>query len=75
MLRPVDPTWLLLSGLFSLIGFAVFTYGRRQRTATHTLIGIALMAYPYFISNTYALVGIGVLLLAGMVFGSRIESD
>ena len=75
MLRAVDPTWLLLSGLFSLIGFAVFTYGRRQRTATHTLIGIALMAYPYFVSSTYALVGIGVLLLAGMVFGNRIESD
>jgi hypothetical protein len=42
----MDPTWLMLSGLFSLIGFAVFTYGRRQRTATHTGIGIALMAYP-----------------------------
>jgi hypothetical protein len=42
----MDPTWLMLSGLFSLIGFAVFTYGRRQRTATHNRIGIALMAYP-----------------------------
>jgi hypothetical protein len=71
----VDPTWLLLSSLFSLIGFAVFTYGRRQKTATHTLVGIALMAYPYFVSSTFALVGIGVLLLAGMVFGNRIESD
>ena len=71
----MDPTWLLLSSLFSLIGFAVFTYGRRQKTATHTLVGIALMAYPYFVSSAFALVGIGVLLLAGMVFGNRIESD
>ena len=71
----MDSTWLLLSSLFSAIGFAVFTYGRRQRTATHTLVGIALMGYPYFVSNTYAMVGIGVLLLAGMVFGNRIESD
>ena len=71
----MDPTWLMLSGVFSLIGFAVFTYGRRRRTATHTAIGIALMAYPYFVSNAYALVGIGVLLLLGMVMGNRIEND
>jgi len=71
----VDPTWLMLSSLFSLMGLAVFTYGRRQRTGTHTLIGVVLMAYPYFVSSTYALVGIGVLLLLGIVVGNRIESD
>ena len=69
----MDPTWLLLSGLFSLIGMAVFAYGRRQRTATHTLIGVALMAYPYFISSSIALIGIGVLLLVAMVVGNGIE--
>ena len=71
----MDTTWLMLSGLFSVIGFAVFTYGRRQRTATHTLIGIALMGYPYFVSSASALIGIGLLLLAGMVLGNRIESS
>jgi hypothetical protein len=70
----MDPTWLALSGLFSLIGFAVFTYGRKRRTATHTLVGVALMAYPYFVSSSYALIGIGVLLVLGMVFGNRIEN-
>jgi hypothetical protein len=71
----MDPTWFLLSSLFSLIGLAVFTYGRRQRTATHLLIGVALMAYPYFVSNSYAMIGIGVLLLFGMVIGQRLESN
>jgi hypothetical protein len=71
----VDPTWLLISGLFSLVGFAVFTYGRRQRTATHTAIGVALMVYPYFVSGTYALIGVGVLLLVAMVVGNRFEND
>jgi hypothetical protein len=70
-----DPTWLMVSGLFSMIGFAVFTYGRRQRTATHLLTGLALMGYPYFVRGTLALVGIGVALLVGMVIGNRIESD
>jgi hypothetical protein len=75
ILGAMDPTWLMLSSLFSLIGFAVFTYGRRQHTATHTLIGVALMAYPYFVSSTYALVGIGALLLVGIVVGNRIENE
>jgi hypothetical protein len=71
----MDPTWLMLSFFFSLIGMAVFAYGRKQRTATHTLIGVALMAYPYFVSSTWALVGIGALLLVGMVVGNRMEND
>jgi hypothetical protein len=70
-----DPTWLLLSALFSLIGLAVFTYGRRQRTATHTLVGVALMGYPYFVRGTWQLLAVGVALLVGMVIGSRLESD
>ena len=53
---------------------AVFAYGRKQRTATHTLAGVALMVYPYFVSSVLALVGIGVLLLIGMVVGNGIES-
>ena len=71
----MDPTWLFLSALFSMIGMAVFTYGRRQRTATHTLIGLALMGYPYFVRGVLPLIGVGVALLVGMVIGSRIESD
>ena len=70
----MDSSWLLLGGLFSLIGMAVFKYGRRQRTATHTLVGVALMAYPYFVTNAWAIVGVGVLLLLGMVAGNRMEN-
>jgi hypothetical protein len=71
----MDPTWLMLSSLFSLIGFAVFKYGRKQRTATHTAVGAALMVYPYFVSSAPALIGVGVLLLVGMVVGNRIENE
>jgi len=75
MLRRVDTTWFMLSALFSLIGTAVFVYGRKQRTATHTIIGLALMIYPYFVSGTLALIGVGALLIGGMVVGNRLESD
>jgi len=73
--RMGDPTWIFLSFLFSMIGMAIFTYGRRQRTATHTLTGLALMGYPYFVRGTLPMIGVGVLLLVGMVIGNRIESD
>ena len=70
----MDSTWLLLGGLFSLIGLTVFTYGRRQRTATHTIVGVALMIYPYFVSGAVAIVGIGVALIVAMVIGGRMEN-
>lgn len=69
----MDGAWLMLSGLFSLLGMAVFAYGRRRRTATHTLLGAALMGYPYFVSSLAALIAVGVLLLVGVVVGSRFE--
>jgi len=61
------------SSIFGLIGTAAFIYGRRQRRGAPLIVGIALMVYPYFVSNIMALVGIGVLLIVGLVWGQRIE--
>ena len=69
----MDSAWLIWSGLFSVIGMAVFVYGKRQRLGAPLLIGLALMIYPYFVSGTLAVVGIGVLLLAGLYVGNRFE--
>ena len=69
----MDTAWLMLSSLFALIGFAVFVYGRRQRRGAPTIVGVALMVYPYFVSSMGTLIAIGVLLMAGLVVGSRIE--
>jgi hypothetical protein len=65
--------WLIWSSLFSLIGFAVFVYGRKQSLVVPTLIGLVLMVYPYFVSSVLALIGIGGLLIGGLFFGSRLE--
>ena len=45
--------------LFSSIGFVGFVYGKRMNAWKPVFIGIALMAYPYFISDTMALCAIG----------------
>jgi hypothetical protein len=58
-------TSLLLWGLlFGSIGLGYFVYGKRQRVVMPLACGLALMAFPYFVSNTVLLVAIGLALMA-----------
>ncbi|CAA0125108.1 Uncharacterised protein [Halioglobus japonicus] len=50
--------------LFGAVGFGYFWYGRKQQAAVPFVSGIALFVFPYFVSNVYALVGIGFALMA-----------
>ena len=45
--------------LFSSIGFVGFIYGKRLHLLRPVLIGIALMAYPYFVENTATICALG----------------
>lgn len=57
-------TAILLWGiLFSSIGLGLFIYGKKQRKVVPLICGIAVIAYPYFISNTLVLVAIGIALV------------
>jgi hypothetical protein len=60
----MDPTYLFFVILFSAAGMAYFMYGKKQSAFVPLLTGLALMIYPYFVSNNYALVGVGMLLAA-----------
>lgn len=71
----MDSAWLIWASLFSLIGFAAFVYGRKQRRGVATVIGIALMVYPSFVSNSVTLVALGVALICALFFGSRLEDS
>ena len=52
----------LLAGLlFSSIGFVGFIYGKRMSLWKPMFLGIALMAYPYFVEDTIVLCVIGLL--------------
>jgi hypothetical protein len=55
---------LVLGLLFGSVGLGFFVYGRKQRAVVPFLCGVALMAFPYFVSNTFALVAIGSALCA-----------
>jgi len=55
---------LLWGVLFSAVGLGFFVYGKKQQSAVPFLCGLALMVFPYFISNTVLLVTVGVALAA-----------
>ncbi len=50
--------------LFGAVGLGFFSYGKKQKAVVPLLTGIALFAFPYFISNVYLLVIAGILLVA-----------
>jgi hypothetical protein len=55
---------LLWGLLFGSIGLGFFVYGRRQKVVVPLVCGVALMIFPYFVSNTLLLVTLGVVLIA-----------
>ena len=50
--------------LFGSIGLGFFVYGRRQKRVVPLACGVALMVFPYFVSNTILLVILGLALIA-----------
>ena len=50
--------------LFGSAGFGFFLYGKKQQAVVPLLSGLALMVFPYFVSNTILLVAIGFALIA-----------
>lgn len=59
---------ILIAVFFSLVGFAAFRYGKKSGEARPLFLGIALMAYGYFVSNAWVSLGIGALLTLGLFF-------
>jgi hypothetical protein len=60
----MDTSSLLWGLLFGSIGLGFFVYGRRQQMAVPLVCGVALMIFPYFVSNTMLLVILGLALIA-----------
>ena len=64
---PLDLANLIGGMIFGSIGFVAFVYGKRMHAWTPMFIGLALMAFPYFVANAAALYAIGVA-LSGSLF-------
>ena len=61
----MDNTATLIWGLiFGSIGLSYFIYGKKQKRGVPFASGIGLMVFPYFVSNSYIIVIVGIVLLA-----------
>ena len=60
----MDTAVLLWGLLFGSVGLAYVIYGRKQRVVVPFVSGLALIAFPYFVSNTTVMVLIGGALMA-----------
>lgn len=60
---------IVLAFVFSTIGLAYAVYAKKQMKLIVGICGVGLMAYPFFVTDTYAIAAIGsVLVLAPFVF-------
>jgi hypothetical protein len=67
-LGSLSPALIAVAVLFGLIGFAAFRYGKKNGEPRPLFLGIALMAYGYFVSNVWLSLGIGALLTLALFF-------
>jgi hypothetical protein len=57
--------------VFSLVGWVAFRYGRKQDHPVTLWLGVALMLYPYVVSDTRLLYVVGVALCVGIWWDHR----
>jgi len=57
---------LFASLLVGLVGFGLFTYGRKQARTPQLIVGIALMVFPYFVANAAIVYAVAVGLVVGL---------
>lgn len=55
---------LFLGLFFGVIGSVFFFLGRRKHDPLYLLVGVALMVYPYFVSNVWLIILVGAALSA-----------
>lgn len=67
----MNASLLLWGVLFGSLGLGYFIYGKKQGAVMPLVCGLALMVFPYFISSTWLLVGVGAVLAALPYFFRR----
>jgi hypothetical protein len=66
-----SPAYLLGAIVFGTIGFAAYRHGKRSGHGQTKWLGVALMLYPYAVSETWLLYAIGAALCGGVYWYLR----
>lgn len=59
---------IIAGTIFGMIGLVAFMYGKKEKNYKPLGIGLVLMVYPYFISNTIMVYAVGIALTAALYF-------
>lgn len=59
----IDANSLLLSLAISSVGFVFFVYGKKQGRLPQMVAGLALMLFPYFVTNLLAMALVAVAIV------------
>lgn len=59
---------ILVAIIFGLVGFAAFRHGKRNGEPRQLFLGIALMAYGYFVTNVWVSLAVGAVLTLLLFF-------
>ncbi len=64
--RMFTPANLLGALIFGTIGMGAFMWGKRKATIPPLVLGLLLMVYPYFVTETWLMYAVGALLTGGL---------
>ena len=67
----MSTSWLLWDVLFGAIGLGVFVYGKKQMAVVPLGCGLALMVFPYFVTEAMWMLTIAGALIVGLWFAVR----
>jgi hypothetical protein len=60
----MDMPTMLWGLFFGSFGLGYFIYGKKQKKPFALGCGLALMAFPYVVTDVYAMVGVGAIIMA-----------
>lgn len=66
-----SPAYIAGTIIFSILGMVAYMVGKRTQKATTKWLGVALMFYPYAVSDTVMLYVVGVALCAAIMWDRR----
>jgi hypothetical protein len=67
----LETSSLVASLVVSSIGFVVFAYGKRQQRLPQVVVGLLVMAFPYFVPGVPLMASIAAILLGGLWLAIR----
>ena len=68
----LDPGWIIASLLVSSIGVVLLHYGRKMARWPQGIVGVAMVVYPYFVTNVVAMLIVAAVLSGGLWLAVRL---